>query len=145
MRRGLIDSLKFAVAECDYRYDRIKKGEREKKTRDLEEGNVKGEKKSKRKDDEGCHRRISIVYTHWCVCLWEGVCVLFVCWLCIYTHRYGGRVWSQCTVAIIRSYCEAPFSGVLHRSTLCCSSVLPLITHFWLTRLKARGMCLACP
>lgn len=27
MRRGLIDSLKFPVAEPDYRYDRIKKGE----------------------------------------------------------------------------------------------------------------------
>jgi len=31
MRRGLIDSLKFPVAERDYRYDRIKKGEGKKK------------------------------------------------------------------------------------------------------------------
>lgn len=30
MRRGLIDSLKFPVAEPDYRYDRIKKGEEKK-------------------------------------------------------------------------------------------------------------------
>lgn len=27
MRRGLIDSLKFSVAESDYRYDRIKNRE----------------------------------------------------------------------------------------------------------------------
>lgn len=38
MRGGLIDSLKFPVAEPDYRCDRIKKGEE--KTRDLEEGTV---------------------------------------------------------------------------------------------------------
>lgn len=69
MRRRLIDSLKFPVVEPDYRYDRIKKrGEErrgEKKTRDLEEGNVVevekikegGGKKSKMR---GCHGRISI-------------------------------------------------------------------------------------
>lgn len=46
MRRGLIDSLKFPVAEPDYRYDRIKKGEG-KKTRDLEEGNGKNQREKK--------------------------------------------------------------------------------------------------
>lgn len=69
MRRRLIDSLKFPVVEPDYRYDRIKKkGEErgeEKKTRDLEEGNVvEGGKKSKREKKigkmRGCHGRISI-------------------------------------------------------------------------------------
>lgn len=47
MRRGLIDSLKFPVAEPDYRYDRIKKGEEKKKTRDLEEGNGKNQREKK--------------------------------------------------------------------------------------------------
>lgn len=82
MRRGLIDSLKFPVAEPDYRYDRIKKGEG-KKTRDLEEGNGKNQREKKmRAAIDGsaslirtdvpafvCVLFVSHTHTHWCSCI----------------------------------------------------------------------------
>lgn len=84
MRRGLIDSLKFPVAEPDYRYDRIKKGEG-KKTRDLEEGSGKNQREKKmRAAIDGSASLIRIdVLAFVCVCLCVCVCV----WLCSHTQR----------------------------------------------------------
>lgn len=80
MRRGLIDSLKFPVAESDYRYDRIKKGEGEKKTRDLKEGNGKNQREKKMRaaiDGSASLIRIDVPL----------LCVFCLCAGSVYTHR----------------------------------------------------------
>lgn len=72
MRRGLIDSLKFPVAERDYRYDRIKKAEM-KKTRDLEEGNGKNQRGEEMRAATGGSASLMRADVP------AFVCVLFVC------------------------------------------------------------------
>lgn len=84
MRRGLIDSLKFPVAEPDYRYDRLKKGEG-KKTRDLEEGNGRNQREKKMRaaiDGSASLMRVDVL---------AFVRVLFVCvrvCRCSHTHTH---------------------------------------------------------
>lgn len=92
MRRGLIDSLKFAVAERDYRYDRIKKGEREKKTRDLEYGNVKGEKKNQREKTMRAAIDGSASSIHIDVSACASVCVFCLCAGCVSIHTQVRRL-----------------------------------------------------
>lgn len=117
--------------EPDYRYDRIKK-KRGKKTRDLREGN--GRIQSQKKMRTAIDGSASLIRA--------GVLafVRLVCASCVYVARHSAAVFDLYTRRRSSGHIVGPpFTGVLHRSTLCCSSMLPLITHFWLTCLKARG------
>ena len=95
MRRGLIDSLKFPVAEPDYRYDRLKKGEG-KKTRDLEEGNGRNQREKKMRaaiDGSASLMRVDVL---------AFVRVLFVCvrvYRCSHTHTH--TLLQQCLISIL--------------------------------------------
>lgn len=106
MRRGLIDSLKFPVAEPDYRYDRIKKGEG-KKTRDLEEGSGKNQREKKmRAAIDGSASLIRIdVLAFVCVCL----CV------CVYTAMFTHTAVQLCLISILSGNHQVTLQGPFHR------------------------------
>jgi len=120
----------------------LKKERGRKKTRDLEEGNGKKNQREKKMSaatgGSASLRRTDVL---------AFVCVfLFVC---AHTHTHTHARRCGCLIFILGRQSSGHiakarvFSGVLLRSTLCWSP--PPITHFWLTRPKAGGECLAMP